>query len=296
VKETKEYVENIPLRTQSAVIAAEKGAIAIIIRSLSMGQDSVAHTGNMIYDDYVRKIPALAISNKEADMLSDIIKKEPGTKLYIETHCETHDDILSYNLIGELEGMEYPDEVILVGGHIDSWDVGEGAHDDGAGCVQSIEVGRTFKSLNIEPKHKIRIVLWVDEENRVSGGNTYAKKSQKDEMKHIAAIESDLGGFLPLGFNIDTKNKIALNTINSWKEYFQPYELHQFTEGFAGVDIFPLKNDDIVLLGLKTNLQQFASIHHSEKDVFELVDRRELALGAAAMASIVYLIDKYGLE
>lgn len=288
-----EYAKNIGVRQNGANIAAEKGAIAVIVRSLSTGIDHYAHTGNMSYSDPDKKIPALAIGNEEADMLSSLLVKEPETELYIETYCETYEDVLSYNLIGEIRGTEFPNDIIVVGGHIDSWDVGEGAHDDGAGCVQSIEVGRTFKVLKIEPKRTIRIVLWVDEENKQSGAKEYAKQCKVNKTNHIAAIESDYGGYLPLGFYIDTDNEVALKMVNSWKEYFHPYEMFQFVEGHAGFDITPLKNDDILLLGLKTNLQQYASIYHSEKDIFELVDRRELALGAAAIASMVYLIDKY---
>lgn len=291
-----EYARNVGLRQEGASMAAEKGAIAFILRSLSTGTDHIAHTGQMSYTDADKMIPSLAIGFSEANMLSELIEKEGNAQLYIETHCESHNDALSYNLIGELKGTEFPDEIIVVGGHIDSWDVGEGAHDDGAGCVQSIEVARTFKALYIDPKRTIRVVLWVDEENKQSGANAYAKMSKEMNTKHIAAIESDFGGFLPLGFYIDTNNEIALKSINSWKKYFLPYEMFQYIEGYAGVDIAPLKNNDILLLGLKTNIQQYASIYHSKKDVFEIVDKRELALGAAAMTSMVYLIDKYGVE
>ena len=291
-----EYAQNIGLRYEGASIAAEKGAIAFILKSLSTGTDHIPHTGNMSYTNVKRMIPALAIGHSEATLLSELIEKEPGTKLYIETHCETYDDISSYNLIGEIKGTEFPHEVIVVGGHIDSWDVGEGAHDDGAGCVQSIEVLRTFDAIGIIPRRTIRVVLWVDEENKLSGGNTYAETSKKMNTKHIAAIESDLGGFLPLGFYFNTENKVAQKRLNSWKQYFHPYGMFQFIESLPVFDIAPLKNDDILLLGLNTNMQQYASIYHSEKDVFEIVDRRELAIGAAAMASMVYLIDKYGIE
>lgn len=291
-----EYSKNIGVRQNGANIAAEKGAIAIIVRSLSVGIDHNAHTGNMSYSNPNKKIPALAIGNEEADMLSSLLLKEPETELYIETYCETYEDVLSYNLIGEIRGREFPNDIIVVGGHIDSWDVGEGAHDDGAGCVQSIETGRTFKALNIKPKHTIRIVLWVDEENKESGAIEYAQQCEVNKTNHIAAIESDCGGYLPLGFYIDTDNEAALKMVNSWKEYFHPYEIFQFVEGHAGYDIAHLKNNDILLLGLKTNLQQYASIYHSEKDIFELIDRRELALGAAAIASMVFLIDKYAIE
>jgi hypothetical protein len=291
-----EHAKNIDIRMNSASLAAEKGAIAVIIRSLSTAYDQVPHTGVMFYDENRKKIPALSIGTSEADLLSDLLKKEPGTRLYIENHCANYGYILSYNVIGEIKGKEFPNEIIAVGGHIDSWDVGEGAQDDGAGCIQSIEVGRTFKALNLQPKRTIRVVLWVDEENEGNGGKEYAKRSELNSTKHIAVIESDLGGFLPLGFYIDTKNETALKTILTWQKHFHPYELFQFVEGSAGIDIAPLQDDDNLLLELKANLQHYGSLHHSEKDVFENVNGRELGLGAAAMTSIVYLIDKYGIK
>jgi len=291
-----EYGKNISLRKNGASVAAEKGAIAFILKSLSTGTDHFAHTGQMSYSNDNRKIPSLAIGHSEAILLSELIEREPVTKLYVETHCETDNDVRSYNVIGEIKGTEFPDEVIVVGGHIDSWDVGEGAHDDGAGCIQSIEVARTFSAIGINPKRTIRVVLWTDEENRLSGANAYAEMSKELNTKHIAAIESDLGGYLPLGFHIDTDNEIALKRVHSWERYFHPYGMLQFTEGLPVFDIAPLKDDAVLLLGLNTNLQQYASVYHSEKDVFESVDQRELALGAAAMASMVFLIDKYGLE
>jgi carboxypeptidase Q len=292
----KAYEENLGMRRNGASIAAEKGALAVIVRSLSMGIDHYSHTGQMSYSDPDNKIPALAIGNAEADLLGSLLVKEPETELYIETYCETYDDVLSYNVIGEIRGREFPDELIVVGGHIDSWDVGEGAHDDGAGCIQSIEVGRTLKALTIDPRHTVRMVLWVDEENKQSGALEYAKQCADNHVKHIAAIESDAGGYLPLGFYIDTDNDTALKKVGSWMEYFRPYEMFQLVEGYAGVDISPLKDAEILMLGLKTNIQQYGSIFHSEKDVFERVDRRELALGAAAMTSMVYLIDRYARE
>ena len=153
-----------------------------------------------------------------------------------------------------------------------------------------------MKALNIQPKHTLRVVLWVDEENSVSGGKAYAEKCQQNKLKHIAALESDFGGFLPLGFYIDTDNEVAISRIISWKKYFEPYQIFQFSKGDAGVDVDPLKNSSILLMGLMTNLQRYSTLHHSDKDVFEEVDNRELQLGAAAMTSMVYLIDKYGLE
>jgi hypothetical protein len=250
----------------------------------------------MIYKQGVTKIPAVAISTNDADFLSDLIKREPKTQVYIELHCHTFEDAISYNVIGELKGNQYQDQIILVGGHLDSWDVGEGAHDDGAGCLQSIEVLRLFNALNIKPRHTLRVVLWVNEENGVSGGAVYAEESKLNNTKHIAALESDMGGFLPLGFFYDTDNEAALERLMSWKRYLEPYQVFQISRGLPVFDIIPLKDDNILLLGLMANLQKYSTLYHSEKDVFEAIDKRELELGAAAITSMVYLIDKYGID
>jgi carboxypeptidase Q len=290
------YSEVFDQRTLGASQSSIKGAKAVIIRSITTGIDDSPHTGNIFYEEGVKKIPAVTISTNDADKLSKLLKREPNTKIYLELHCKTLANVLSYNVMGEIKGNQFPDEIISVGAHIDSWDVGEGAHDDGAGCLQAIEVLRSIRALNIQPKHTLRVVLWVDEENNVSGGKAYAEKCQQNKSKNIAALESDFGGFLPLGFYIDTDNALALSRIISWKKYFEPYQIFQFNKGVAGVDVYPLKNNSILLMGLMTNLQRYSTLHHSDKDVFEEVDKRELELGAAAMTSIVYLIDKYGLE
>lgn len=210
--------------------------------------------------------------------------------------CQTLGKIQTYNVIGEIKGNRFPNEIILAGGHIDSWDVGEGAVDDGGGCIQTLEILRLFKVLNIIPKHTLRVVMYADEENDEIGSIVYAKKSQLLKEKHIAAIEVDYGCFTPLGFIIDTDNEKALNRVISWKKYFEPYQLSQFNKGHAGFDIDKIRNKSNLLVGLITDTQRYCALFHSEKDVFEAVDKRELELGAAAITSLVYLIDKYGIE
>jgi hypothetical protein len=290
------YANAVNQRVSGASKASEKGAIAVIVRSVTPGNTDTPHTGNMFYAEGIPKIPVVAVSTNDADVLSASIKQEPGTEVYMEIHCTANEDADSYNVIGEIKGNQYEDQIILVGGHLDSWDVGEGAQDDGAGCVQSIEVARLFNALDIEPRHTIRVVLWVNEENGLSGAAEYAENSRNSGEKHIAAIESDMGGFLPLGFYYDTNNETALKKLMSWKKYFEPYQASYLDKGLPVFDIVPLKDDNILLLGLMANLQKYGSIYHTEKDVFEIVDKRELELGAAAMASMVYLIDKYGID
>ena len=283
-------------RNSGTSLASIKGAIAVIVRSLSFSNDTSPHTGYMGYDEGINKIPAVAISTNDADLLSALIEKEPKTTVYLELHCQTNENVLSHNVIGEIKGIEFPDEIIVVGGHLDSWDVGEGAQDDGGGCLQAIEVLRSFRVLDIQPKRTLRVVMWTDEENSEGGSMVYAEKSKQNKETHIAAIEADYGAFIPIGFNIDTENELALKRIMTWKNYFEPYQIYQFSRGHALVDITPLKNSSILLMGLLTDSQRYFTLAHSEKDVFEAVDPRELELGAAAMTAMVYLIDKYGIK
>jgi hypothetical protein len=283
-------------RDYGTSLASKKGAVGVIIRSLSISDNDFPHTGYMEYQDGIEKIPAVAISTNDANLLSNQIKINPGIKANISLQCLESEKVVSYNVIGELKGSEYQDTLIVVGGHIDSWDVGEGAHDDGGGCLQSIEVLRTFRSLNIKPRHTIRVVLWTGEENSWGGKTEYAKQAANNMEKHIAAIESDKGSFTPLGFSIDTENQKAYEKIQSWKPLFEPYWVAIFQRGHAGVDIDPLKDESNLLLGLITDSHKYFALHHSEKDVLEAVEKREIELCAATLTAMIFLIDKYGIE
>ncbi|MCK5538244.1 MAG: M20/M25/M40 family metallo-hydrolase, partial [Bacteroidales bacterium] len=222
------------------------------------------------------------------------LKQDVELNVYFRTTCHQRPDVKSYNVIAEIKGTEKPDEIILVGGHLDSWDNGEGAHDDGTGVVQSIEVLRLFKALGIKPKHTIRAVLFMDEEVMQRGGKAYAREVKEKQEKHIFAIESDGGGALPLGFSIDA-NKEITQKIKAWQELFLPWGIYNFRNGGSGVDIGPLKEQGIALAGLIVNSQKYFDFHHAPNDVFENVNQREMQLGAAGMAALIYLIDKYGL-
>ena len=200
---------------------------------------------------------------------------------------------MSYNVIGEITGSEFPDEYIVVGGHLDSWDLGDGSHDDGAGCVQSMDVLRIFKKNGIKPKRSIRVVLFMNEENGLRGGREYAKVAKENNENHIFALESDSGAFTPRGFSIDA-NEAEFDKIASWKSLFQPYLIHYFERGGSGADIGPLKNDKIVLAGLRPDSQRYFEYHHTSIDTFDAINKRELELGTATMASLIYLVDKYG--
>ena len=286
------YGSCVDQRYSGAIEAAKKGAIAVIVRSMNVRQDDFPHTGSMAYEEGVDSIPAFAISTNGADYLSENVTKYDNLELNLKSFCKSYPDKISHNVIGEIKGSEFPDEYITVGGHLDSWDMGEGAHDDGAGVVQSIEVLHLLNLMNIKPKHSIRVVLFMNEENGNRGGKHYAERAAAKNEKHLMALESDRGGFSPRGFSVNGTKK-QLNGIKKWVDLFEPYGIHEFKMGFAGVDINPLEDGKICLIGLSPDSQRYFDHHHSDNDVFEEVNKRELVLGAASMTSLIYLIDKY---
>lgn len=277
-------------RRSSASWAGEKGARAVIIRSLSSAYDDVPHTGMMRYDkDDTSKIPAIAIGPKSADELEQTLKNQ---KVFakLNSNCTMKGEKLVHSVIGELTGKK-DQSVIVVGGHLDSWDVGEGAQDDGAGIVQSIEVLRTFKKLNIQNNHTIRVVCFANEENGVRGGEKYAENIKAKKEKHLFAIESDGGGFTPRGFGLVMTSE-KRKQIQSWKTLFEPYGVTDFTLQYAGTDIEPMEDQGVALAELIPDSQRYFDIHHSEEDTFDKVNRRELLLGATVITQLIYMVDK----
>jgi hypothetical protein len=283
-------------RYSGAMEASKFGAIGVIVRSMNLRIDDLPHTGSMTYGDIAPsdRIPSAAISTKHADLLSGMLKLDTNIQFYFKQNSKQLDDVLSHNVIGEITGSEYPDEYIVVGGHLDSWDLGDGAHDDGAGCTQSMEVLRLLKLSGIKPKRSIRVVLFMNEENGLRGGNKYAEIAAQKNENHIFALESDAGGFTPRGFYFDC-DQSNFEQILSWKSLFKPYLIHFFELGGSGADIGPLKNETNVLSGLKPDSQRYFDYHHAPNDTFDAVNKRELELGAATMTSLIYLIDKYGI-
>jgi carboxypeptidase Q len=281
-------------RGQGPSRAAKYGAKAVIVRSLSHSTDNNPHTGATRYDSNYTKIPAVAIGLRDADWLGKKLEKE---KLLVTITTNGHflPDTVGHNIIGELTGSEFPEEIITIGGHLDSWDNCEGAHDDGAGCVQAIEILRAFKAIGLKPKRTIRFVLFANEENGLRGGNKYAEEAKAKNEKHILAIESDAGGFTPraLGF---TGSEEQYRKFLSWKELIAPYGCSEFVKGGGGADIGPLSRSlKTPTASLNPDTQRYFDIHHSRSDVFEAVNKRELELGAVNMAALIYLVDKYGL-
>ncbi len=283
-------------RYSGAAEAAKFGAVGVIVRSLNLRLDDYPHTGAMSYGNtpVEERIPAAAISTNGAELLSATLKLNPNINFFFRQNCKVLPDADSYNVIGEIKGSTYPNEIMVVGGHLDSWDLGDGSHDDGAGCVQSMEVLRLLKATGYKPKRTIRVVLFMNEENGLRGGVTYAEQAAKKRERHIFALESDAGGFTPRGFSFDC-DQANFNQVLGWKRLFEPYLIHLFNRGGSGADIGPLKSDNIVLAGLRPDSQRYFDHHHAANDTFEHVNKRELELGAASMASLVYLFDAYGV-
>ncbi|MET3535070.1 M20/M25/M40 family metallo-hydrolase [Chryseobacterium limigenitum] len=283
------YGDAAKYRTTAASLTAKKGGKFAIIRSLSSAFDDVPHTGAMRYEDKVNKIPAVAIGNTTADELEKLLKSQKITAK-LNSNCEMKGEKLSHSVIGEITGKK-DKSVIVVGGHLDSWDVGEGAHDDGTGIVQSIEVLRTFKKLGIQNNHTIRVVCFANEENGVKGGIQYGKTAKENNEKHLFALESDAGGFTPRGISLEMDDA-KRNQIKGWSALFFPYGVYNFEGKYSGTDIYPLHDMGVPTAELVPDSQRYFDIHHTEEDTFEKVNRRELLLGAVAMTQIIYMIDK----
>lgn len=288
------YGESGIYRRNAASRAAKYGAVGVMIRSLSEATDNFPHTGVMAYNDSFPAIPAVALGIQDADYFW-LLNKQNKVTVSLLTHGKMLPDTIGHNVIGEIIGSEFPNEYITIGGHLDSWDLAEGAHDDGTGIVQTLEVLRTLKALNYKPKHSIRFVLFANEENGTRGAEKYAAEAKLKNEKHVFALESDAGGFTPRAFGF-TMSTAQLSKVKNWASLLQPYGIEQLTMGGGGADIGPLKqNFGTALGGLMPDGQRYFDVHHAASDVFENVNKRELLLGAVNMTALIYLIDKYGL-
>lgn len=291
----KSYSEAVTYRGSGASRAAKYGAVAVVVRSMTCSTDNLPHTGAMTYNDSFPKIPALAIGLKDADKLASAITRGSSPKLLLYTGAHKLPDTVGYNVVGEWRGSEFPDQIITVGGHLDSWDPAEGAQDDGAGIVQSIEVMRALKAAGIRPRHTIRVVLFTDEENGGRGAKVYAHAAVTKNEKHIFALESDAGGFTPREFSFKGSEE-QINALRSWLPLFYRYGVTGFTANGGGSDVDALNDSTGVLVSeLVPDSQRYFDYHHAASDTFEQVNKRELELGAINMAALIYLIDKYGL-
>lgn len=286
------YGHCVDQRYAGAKEASKFGAVATIVRSMNLRLDDFPHTGNQSYGALPKSqyIPTAAISTNGAELLSKSLKTNPNLKFYLKQSCQQMEDVLSYNVIGEIKGTEHPENIMVVGGHLDSWDLADGSHDDGAGVVQSMEVANIFKNMGYKPKNTLRVVLFMNEENGGRGGDKYEELAKANKENHIFAMESDSGGFSPRGFSIES-DEANFSKILSWKPLFEPYLIHSFTKGHGGSDIDPLTSKTLVKVGLKPDSQRYFDYHHAANDTFDAINKRELELGAATMAAMMYLMD-----
>ncbi len=289
------YGANVIVRSRGAIAAAKKGAIASLIRSVSSSYDDAPHTGTGNYEEGLDSIPAAALGVQSAEKLHDILALDPAATIHLSMHCKWYEDAQSYNVVGEVRGTEFPDEIIVMGGHLDSWDVGDGAHDDGAGCMHSLGALKLIVDQGIRPKRTIRAVMFINEENGTRGGRAYADSAVAMKERHIVAIESDAGGFSPRGFGMTAPDEKRAK-VESFLPLFPRNTISYISKGGGGVDIGPLhRADGTPMMGLIVDGQKMFDLHHSPNDVFETVHFRELELGTATMAGMIYLLDQYGL-
>ena len=274
--------------------AAKYGAIGVLVRSLASNIDEYPHTGATQYNDSFPKIPAVAISTKDAEWLSQQLNTKNNVSVFFRTNCQMLADVPSFNVVGEIRGTQFPEQILTVGGHLDSWDLAEGAQDDGAGCVQSIEVIRNLKAVGLQPKRTIRAVMFMNEENGGRGGDAYLKNAKDKKEQHLFALESDAGGFTPRGFGLDMSEEKRKKMLQ-WKPLFFDYGVYEFAVGGGGSDIGPLREMGTALAGLSPDSERYFDLHHAATDTFESVSKRELDLGAANMTMLMWLVSEYGL-
>lgn len=287
------YEEAVEYRVHGATRAAKLGGVAALTRSVTTKYDDVPHVGVMSYTDSVKQVPTGALSLVAADRLSEALKRNPDLKVKLTLSCRTLPDAKSYNLIGEIVGSEKPEEIILVGGHFDSWDKGDGAHDDGACCIQTLEALDLLKRLDITPKRTVRCVFFINEENGSRGAKKYSQIADSTQSEiHIAAIESDMGAFSPRGFTVESETP-SVAYLNQWLPYLYQSGINWIQKGHSGVDISKLKTCPLKI-GYVPDNQRYFDYHHSDNDVFSAVNPREFELGSASISILAYLLSEEG--
>ncbi|MCH8852432.1 MAG: M20/M25/M40 family metallo-hydrolase, partial [Planctomycetes bacterium] len=288
------YGTAVRYRSIGARLASEKGALACVIRSAASDSMRTPHTGAMRYGDAKVKIPAAAMSTEDADMITRLCARGVVVKLTLKMEAKTLPDAESANVIGELRGSTWPDEIVVMGGHIDSWDTGQGAHDDGGGCVASMEAINVLRKLNMRPKRTIRVVLWTNEENGLRGGTKYAEVHADELANHVAAIESDSGMFRPTGFGLECKDEarqaVAAEQMRDILSLFSRFDATALSLGHSGADVGQMKDAGVVLLGHRVDGSKYFYYHHSPADTLDKVDPVELSQNVAVLATLAYVL------
>ena len=288
------YGGAVDQRSRGAVQGAKSGGVAVLVRSMTLAIDGVPHTGGMGYQEGVKKIPAAAISTRDAEKLSALLRRGTSLRVTLMLSCRTLPDVSSANVVGEITGTERPGEVIVVGGHLDAWDKGSGAHDDGAGCVQAIEALNLLRTLGLKPVRTIRAVMFMNEENGLRGGRGYLADTLRRSERHLAMIESDAGGFAPRGFFVDADSAVRAEVFR-WKPVMERVNAGRLLAGRSGADISPMVAAGVPGFGLDPENHRYFDYHHSDKDTPDKVNPRELEMGAIAEALLAYMIAQEGL-
>lgn len=286
------YGKTVQYRGNGAIWAAERGAVAALIRSVTAYSLSTPHTGAMRYDATIEKIPSAAITVEAAMMLARLQKRQIKCAVKLVMQAEDQGEVASANVIAEIVGSERPEEIVLIGGHIDSWDVGQGAQDDGAGCVAAMEAINILRKLKLKPKRTIRVVLWTNEENGLAGARSYLARHQNEI--HVAAIESDSGGFKPQGISVDMQDdpheQIALEQLTQILELLEPIGATRATTGHSGADVGPLKAIGAACMGLQVDGRLYFNTHHTWADTVDKVNPKQLTDCAITLAVAAFVI------
>jgi hypothetical protein len=282
------YGEAVDQRVAGPAAASRLGAVACVVRSMTTRLDDVPHTGVTRFPEGTGPIPALAVSTKGAERLAGLLAAGP-VRVRVRSDCRALDPVLSANVVGELAGREKPEEILVVGGHLDAWDVGQGAHDDGAGCCQAIEAARLLRELDLRPRRTIRVVLFMNEENGQAGGRAYAHDHREELARHVLALESDAGGFTPRGFGTNAAPE-AFAALREISPLLEPLGAGGLWPGGGGADIAPMASAGVVMVGYRPDTHRYFDLHHSALDTIEAVNERELSLGTAAIASFLFAV------
>jgi carboxypeptidase Q len=281
------YGSAVNLRYKGAAEAAKVGAIGMLIHSLATADLRLPHTGAMAYEDGVPHIPAAAISPEDAELIHRFLAAGETVTVAFTTSCKNLPDAESANVVGEIRGTQAPEEVVVIGGHLDSWDVGTGAQDDGAGVAISMEAVRLIRSLGLKPKRTIRAVLFTNEENGLRGGKAYAEAHAAELPKHVAAIESDSGGARPQGFGVSAGTG-GVDVVRTLAAPLATIAADDVRDGGGGADISPMGDAGVPQLGLRQDGTHYFDIHHTMADTLDKVDPHELAMNATAMAVMAW--------
>ena len=286
------YGETVQYRGQGASRAAKLGAVAVLMRSVTAHSLRTPHTGALVYAEGVSKIPAFAVTVEDSTLIARLAAEGP-VSVHVRSDAQALPDAVSANVIGELRGRDKPDEIVVIGGHIDSWDVGQGAHDDGAGVVTMMQALTTLRKLGLTPRRTIRVVLFTNEENGTRGGRDYAKDHAAELPNTVLAVESDSGGFAPRGFSVQTKPEVQDRVkarVTDIGSLLAPIGASRVTVGHGGADIGPMVPAGVPTLGLDTDGRTYFDIHHTEADTLDKVDPAALADDVAAVAALAYVV------